>query len=250
MTPLETLIVTVVPLTAVTPAVGSWSMTMPFGCVDATRLTATLKPSVCSFCTACGSCRPIRLGTASRPLETKIVTVCPLPSCVPGPGFSAKTTFGGRLLGAVRASTSRPLVVDLDRSLLLAQPDHVGDDGLVVTAAEEVPGEQTADDEQQQQERARATSTARAAALQARRPPPPRRRRRRGGVAGSTRRCGPHVRGVRAHGRSSRARPPAGPRGGPRTGRAPLGHDRTPLRRRQEALGELPSPPVARAWKN
>src|SRR4029077_7704338 len=44
------------------------------------------------------------------------------------------------------------LVVDLDRSFLLAQPDHVGDDGLVITAAEEVPGKETADNEQQQQE--------------------------------------------------------------------------------------------------
>ena len=71
------------------------------------------------------------------------------------------------------------------------------------------------------------------------------RRRREAGVAGSTRRCGPHVRGVRAHGRSSRATPPAV--GGQR--REPVPRLWDTIERRcdigVEALGGLPSRPVA-----
>ena len=151
MTPLETLSVTVVPLTAVTPAVGSWSMTMPFGCVDATRLTATLKPSVCSFCTACGSCRPIEIGNGQPPARHEDRHRLPLAELRPGAWLLGEDDIRRAVARSSAGQHIEPLVVDLDRSLLLAQPDHVGDDGLVVTAAEEVPGEQTADDEQQQQ---------------------------------------------------------------------------------------------------
>ena len=96
--PLETLRLTVVPRTAVTPATGDCSTTTPFARDDATRFTVVFSPAAAKRCCAWASGSDVTSGTASRPLEIEITTVCPCRSCVPAPGRCAKTTSGGRLL--------------------------------------------------------------------------------------------------------------------------------------------------------
>src|SRR5205085_6359969 len=109
LAPLETFKVTVVPLTAVTPPTGDCSTTIPFGREDAIGDTTLLKPAAVSFCCACATGSEVTSGTAWRPLEIEIVTVWPCPSCVPAPGFCAKTTSGGRSLCPVTGLTFRCL---------------------------------------------------------------------------------------------------------------------------------------------
>ena len=77
LAPLETFRFTVVPRTAVTPATGDCSTTTPCGRDDATRFTALLNPAAVSCCCASASGNDVTSGTASRPLEIEITTVCP-----------------------------------------------------------------------------------------------------------------------------------------------------------------------------
>ena len=77
LAPLDTVSLTVVPLTAVTPAVGDCEMTTSFGCDDATRVTELLKPAFVSWVCACCTGTDVTFGTGMWPLEIEMVTVWP-----------------------------------------------------------------------------------------------------------------------------------------------------------------------------
>src|SRR5581483_6739462 len=111
LAPRETLMRTCVPFTTLSPGDGNWPVTVSGSAGEKMRTTCGFRPTAASASTASVTLRLRTSGTVTfgLPVETLSVTVEPLPTFEPPPGFSSKTwPLATSSLGASWTLATRP----------------------------------------------------------------------------------------------------------------------------------------------